>query len=84
MKLFKHYFDKSDTPFIQGYQRERKYHTVWTKGMHKIFYPHKVIKIKFLGIFTVYKLTDKNRAKIENIIEETKIEEAQIYAKDFI
>lgn len=72
MKLYKHYFDKSDTPFKATYQQKRKYHTVWKRGAYRIFLQHKVVKIKFLGLFTIYKLTDENRAKIEAIVREMK------------
>ena len=78
MKLYKHYFDKSDTPYRESFQRKRKYHTVWHRGAYRVFLQHKVIKIKFLGIFTIYKLTDKNREEIEGIVREMKrrLEEA--------
>ena len=72
MKLYKHYFDKSDTPYVESFQRKRKYHTVWKKGKYRVFLQCKVIKIKFLGIFTIYKLTDANRAEIEKIVREMK------------
>ena len=72
MKLYKHYFDKSDTPYVKSFQRKRKYHTAWMRGKYRIFLQHKVIKIKFLGIFTIYKLTDANRAEIEKIVREMK------------
>ena len=72
MKLYKHYFDKSDTPYVESFQRKRKYHTVWKRGKYMVFLQCKVIKIKFLGIFTIYKLTDANRAEIEKIVREMK------------
>lgn len=72
MKLYKHYFDKSDTPYRESFQRKRKYHTVWKRGKYVIFLQHKVVKIKFLGIFTIYKLTANNRAEIEERIREMK------------
>lgn len=72
MKLYKHYFDKSDSPFVQSYQRKRKYHTSWKRGKYRIFLQCKVVKIKFLGIFTIYKLTDENRTEIEGIVREMK------------
>ena len=72
MKPYKHYFNKSDTPYRQSFQRGKKYHTVWMRGRYRIFLQHKVVKIKFLGIFTIYKLTDKNRVEVEEKLKELK------------
>ncbi len=72
MKLYKHYFDKSDTPFNQLYQKKRKWHTVWFRGKYRIFLQCKVIKVKFLGLFTIYELTNENRAEIEQKVKEMK------------
>ena len=71
MKLYKHYFDKTDTPFEELFQKNKKYHTVWYKGKYRIFLLHKVVKIKFLGIFTIYKL-DKHREFIDKKLQEMK------------
>ena len=79
MKLYKHYFDKSDTPYRESFQRTKKYHTVWHRGAYKVFLAHKVVKIKLLGIFTIYELTDENRAKIEAIVREMKRKQRKTY-----
>lgn len=79
MKLYKHYFDKSDTPYRESFQRKKKYHTVWHRGAYRVFLAHKVIKIKFLGIFTIYELTDKNRAEIEAIVREMERKKRKTY-----
>ena len=78
MKLYKHYFDKSDPPYRESFQRKKKYHTVWHRGAYRVFLRHKVIKIKFLGIFTIYELTDANRAEIEGIISEMKSKQEKV------
>ena len=56
MKLFKLYFLKSDTPFEQGYQRKKRYHTTWSNKPSKVVDKHKTFKIKLFGFITVYKL----------------------------
>ena len=71
MKLYKHYFDKTDTPFEASFQKNKKYHTVWYIGKYRIFLLHKVVKIKFLGIFTIYKLS-KHREFIDKKLQEMK------------
>ena len=58
MKIYKHYFNKDDTPFVNTYQPKKKYHTVWYRNTYDTFLTHKVVKIKLFGIFTIY-----NRAK---------------------
>lgn len=55
MKLYKHYFKKTDTPYIQEFQKRKKYHTVWKHYKYTRFLGHKVYKIKLFGIFTIYK-----------------------------
>lgn len=57
MKIYKHYFDKKDTPYVQEYQPKRKYHTAWKRIRYKGFLGHKVVKIKLLGLFTIYDIT---------------------------
>jgi hypothetical protein len=55
MKLYKHYFDKSDTPFIPERQPKAKYHTVWMRKTYEKISNHKVYMIKFLGFITIYR-----------------------------
>lgn len=55
MKIYKHYFNKTDTPYIQEFQKRNKYHTAWKNFAYKSFLGHKVYKIKLFGIFTIYK-----------------------------
>ena len=57
MQIYKHYFDKKDTPFVQDYQTKQKYHTSWKHFRYKRFLGHKVVKIKLLGIITIYDTT---------------------------
>ena len=77
MRLYKHYFDKTDTPFDGSFQKNKKYHTVWYRGKYRIFLFHKVVKIKFLGIFTIYKLRkhrefiDTKEAQLKELEEKT-------------
>jgi hypothetical protein len=59
LKLYKHYFDKADTPYLQTWQSEKKYHTVYKRVAYTEFLKHKVIKIKFLGLFTIYNLKEE-------------------------
>lgn len=54
MKIYKHYFDKSDTPFVQSFQQNKKFHTVWKHNAYKMFLDHSVHKIKIFGLFTLY------------------------------
>lgn len=54
MKIYKHYFDKRDTPFKWTFQAKKKYHTVWKRQAYTKFLGHAVIKIKLFGIFTIY------------------------------
>jgi hypothetical protein len=53
-KIYKTYFDKSDTPFRQDFQPNKKYHIVWKRNAYTKFFNHKVIKVKKYGIFTIY------------------------------
>ena len=71
MKLYKHYFDTTDSPFAAIFQTNKKYHTVWYRSKYRIFLLHKVVKIKFLGIFTIYKLSN-NREFIDKKVQEMK------------
>ena len=57
MKIYKHYFEKTDTPFVQEYQAKKKYHTAWKHLRYVRFMDHKVVKIKMFGIFTIYDIT---------------------------
>jgi hypothetical protein len=57
MKIYKHYFNKNDTPYVQDYQPRKKYHTAWKRFKYRAFLGHKVVKIKALGIFTIYDIT---------------------------
>ena len=54
MRIYKHYFDKKDTPYVLEYQPRQKYHTVFKHFRYKKFLGHKVVKIKLLGIFSIY------------------------------
>lgn len=54
MKIYKHYFDKNDTPYVQDFQANKKYHTAWKRLKYRAFLDHKVLKIKVFGIFTIY------------------------------
>jgi hypothetical protein len=54
MKIYKTYFDKIDTPYMQEFQPKKKYHVVWKRLAYKEFFEHKVIKIKLFGLFTIY------------------------------
>lgn len=53
-KIYKIYFDKSDTPFRQDFQPNKKYHVVWKRNAYTKFLNHKVLKVKKYGIFTIY------------------------------
>ena len=53
-KRFVHYFDKTDTPYSQECQPKSKYHKVWKRLKYKIFLGHKVVKIKWFGLITIY------------------------------
>lgn len=64
MKIYKHYFKKTDTPYIQEFQKRKKYHTVWFRNARKSFIGHKIYKIKLFGIFTIYE--DKRENNYEN------------------
>lgn len=55
MKIYKHYFLKSHTPYKDTYQKKKKYHTVWMHKRCKYILFHKVYMIKLFGIFTIYK-----------------------------
>lgn len=59
MKIYKHYFDKSDTPYIQEFQPKQKYHTCYKHFRYSSFLKHKVIKIKLLGLFTIYEVQNE-------------------------
>jgi hypothetical protein len=59
MKIYKTYFKKTDTPFNQDFQPNRKYHVVWKHMPYVNFLNHKVYKIKLLGLFTIYKEEEK-------------------------
>ncbi len=54
MKIYKHYFDKRDTPYQQSFQPKKKQHTVWKRSAYKRFLGHNVQKIKLLGLITIY------------------------------
>ena len=54
MKIYKHYFDKIDTPYQQTFQSKKKQHTVWKHNPYMCFLGHNVQKIKLFGIFTIY------------------------------
>lgn len=55
MKIYKHYFDKTDTPYKLTFQPNKKYHTAWKHMPYTKFLGHKTVKIKKFGIFTIYK-----------------------------
>ena len=54
LKIYKHYFDKNDTPYRADIQAKKKYHTAWKRLPYKRFLAHNVVKIKLFGIFTIY------------------------------
>jgi hypothetical protein len=60
LKLYKTYFDKSDTPYVQTFQPNRKYHVVWKRCAYTMFLKHQVVKVKFLGLFTIYNKQEAN------------------------
>lgn len=53
-KRFVHYFDKTDTPYSQEFQPKSKYHKVWKRLKYKTFFGHKVIKIRWFDLITIY------------------------------
>ena len=55
MRIYKHYFKKTDTPYSQEWQKRKKYHIVWKHFAYTSFFGHRVYKIKLFGIFTIYK-----------------------------
>jgi hypothetical protein len=57
MRIYKHYFNRDDTPYVQEYQEGKKYHTVWKRLKYRTFLKHRVVKIKMFGIFTIYDIT---------------------------
>lgn len=59
-KIYKTYFDKSDTPFRQDVQSRQKYHSAWFRLRYRSFLSHKTVKIKLFGIFTIYKRKDEH------------------------
>lgn len=48
------YFDKTDSPFLPEYQEKRRMHMARYRMPYKEFLKHKVKKIKYFGIFTIY------------------------------
>ena len=54
MKIYKTYFEKSDSPYCLDFQPRKKYHIVWKRRPYVKFLGHKVLKIKLFGIFTIY------------------------------
>ena len=55
MRIYKHYFEKSDTTYVQTFQSKKKYHAVWKHLKYTAFLNHNVVKIKLFGLFTIYK-----------------------------
>ena len=53
-KRYKTYFDKTDTPYAETFQANKKYHIVWKRMAYKTFLNHKVIKIKLFGFIPIY------------------------------
>ena len=53
MRIYKTYFDKSDTPYTDKFQPKRKYHVVWKRNPYKLFLGHRVIKVKLFGLFDI-------------------------------
>jgi hypothetical protein len=73
MKIYKTYFDKSDTPFIQTFQPRRKYHVCWKRVPYKTFLGHNVVKIKLFGLFTIKKMPkriSKRMTALDNFLKE--------------
>ena len=62
------------------FPNNKKYHTVWYRGKYRIFLLHKVVKIKFLGIFTIYKLS-KHREFIDKKVQEMKEIQRNFYGE---
>lgn len=54
MKKYKIYFDKRDTPFDLSYQAKDEYHTAWFSDAYRMFLGHIPVKVKFLGIKTIW------------------------------
>ena len=59
MQTLKHYFDKTDTPYDLEWQKHKKYHVAWKHYAYSRLFGHEPVKIKWLGIFTVYRKGDK-------------------------
>ena len=72
MKTYKNYFDKNDTPFKPEMQQKKKYHTVWFRQPYTMFLKHEVVKIKKYGLFTIYKPSEEELAKVKIKIDEMK------------
>ncbi len=54
IKPYKCYFDKRDTPFDDKWFKNKNLHFAWLRSSCIKFLGHKVVKIKLLGIFTIY------------------------------
>lgn len=78
MRLYKHYFENTDT------QSRKKYRTEWLYEKYTIFLRHKVMKIKLLGLFTIYKLTDNNREEVEKKLQEMIQKDRELVCKNDI
>lgn len=74
MKIYKTYFDKSDTPYKQEFQSSKKNHTVWKRQPYKMFLLHAVVKIKLFGLFTIYEPNEDELFLIRNKIKQRKEE----------
>lgn len=58
-KRYQTFFNKNDTPFAKEFQPNKKYHIVWKRMAYKEFLGHKVVKIKLLGIITIFNKTEE-------------------------
>lgn len=64
MKIYKHYFLKSHTPYKETYQAKKKYHTAWKHQPYTMILHFNVYQIKLFGIFAIYK--NKELKEYEN------------------
>ena len=72
MKKYKTYFDKKDTPYMQKFQKRKKYHIVWKRRPYKWFLHCAVVKIKLFGLFTIYNPSEEELVEIRKEIKEIK------------
>lgn len=56
VRIYKHYFSKDDTPFNGRYFNGKKEQSAFFDRKYECYFGHKVVKIKVLGLFTIYKI----------------------------